>query len=957
MTTYPPPSYPIHSPPSYPPRPVLRPFLGPRAHISLSWLSQEFLALILLLIALAFLLASLPGLTRDAKASLLSACTGVEGAASVAVSLPHYMADGVNELNVRTVNAVTHGLGEVLDLMLQALEAIVLFIIDTYRSLYLCLLDLAVHGSIAVLVKGIEEAQGFVTDAISGVRTAIQASIGGIETALNKTVDVIDKIPGVDISLPSLDVPELSALENVTLPDTLVNALTSLNSSIPTLSEFRSTLDNLISKPIESLRANINGTLSNSTIDVELLPIPPKQTMELCTNLDTTWIDDVGSDLGKFVKVAIGLVVLVMALFIIANALWEKWRYRVFLGGVEAAREAWLNDLLSAASSVAHDVKSQTANETLSTTNLLSFLNASSHPTLFRRVSRLASVLRLSTSSSRTNLIWFLSYIAHPPAWAFLALGLVGLIVVQIQLAILEGPIRRMVRRRAEDGAGQFSSSVMGALNEKMRDASESWANGTNKVILGLQDDVNNNLFGWVNDTTTSLNSTMNGFYTEITDTITEIFNGTVLEDPALNLIYCLLGSKVDSISTALTWLHDHAHLSLPTVSPSALLLSQNRTDDLTATLTNPHSTISAPSIAEKMVNAYERNLEQQRLGFIVAIGVWVLVVLMGLVGAWWRARGTLWWANRRGGMRGGKDEPDEKVERFGQDEEKSAFFKPLHLRSMSSFGRSRAPYGASTSSLDLHAPPAVTSARPEPPSFGATQPFFSPAEQLVVPPRGVSPSARSWASLIDYFKPTPDQHDQPVSNPFDDPSAPATRSPPRTLTLPALSALRLPGVIPPSLPSKRAGSKLKPLISRPRPISAFRNLRDSHLARRREKLERRRESDLVPLRNASGANERRYRFGKGAQAAGRRRDLRKLTDELDDDVGWEELPDLHESPPNPFADTAPSYPRPPSLARPAPPPGRRTAPLSSRQPISYIPSPRPTNPFSTPFDDPRDRP
>ncbi|BGP11367.1 plasma membrane fusion protein prm1 [Rhodotorula toruloides] len=955
MTTYPP-SYPIHLHPSYPPRPVLRPYLGPRAHISLSWLSQEFLALILLLIALAFLLASLPTLTRDAKASLLSACTGVEGAASVAVSLPHYMADGVNELNVRTVNAVTHGLGEVLDLMLQALEAIVLFIIDTYRSLYLCLLDLAVHGSITVVVKGIEEAQEFVTDAISGVRTAIQASIGGIETALNKTVDVIDKIPGVDISLPSLDVPELSALENVTLPDTLVNALTSLNSSIPTLSEFRSTLDDLISKPIESLRANINGTLSNSTIDVELLPIPPKQTVELCTNLDTSWIDDVGSDLGKFVKVAIGLVVLVMALFIIANTLWEKWRYRVFLGGVEAAREAWLNDLLSAASSVAHDAKSQTAHETLSTTNLLSFLNASSHPTLFRHVSRLASFLRLSTSSSRADLIWFLSYIAHPPAWAFLALGLVGLIVVQIQLAILDGPIRRMVRRRAEDGAGQFSSSVMGALNEKMRNASESWANGTNQVILGLQDDVNNNLFGWVNDTTTSLNSTMNGFYTEITDTITKIFNGTVLEDPALNLIYCLLGSKVDSISTALTWLHDHARLSLPTVSPSALLLSQNRTNDLTATLTNPNSTISAPSIAEKMVNAYERNLEQQRLGFIVAIGVWVLVVLMGLFGAWWRARGALWWANKRGGLRGGKDEPDEKVERFGQDEEKSAFFKPLHLRSMSSFGRSKAPYGASTSSLNLHAPPAVTTAQPQPPSFVAPQPFFSPAEQLAVPPRGVSPSARSWASLIDYFKATPDQHDRPAANPLDDPSAHPSHSPRRTLTLPALSALRLPRVTPPSLPSKRTGSKLKPLISRPRPISAFRNLRDSQLARRREKLERRRASDLVPLRDEY-ANERRYRFGKSGQAAERRRAVKEGTEELNGDEGWEELPDLHESTPNPFADTAPSYPRPPSLARPASPPGRRTPPLSSRQPISYIPSPRPTNPFSTPFDDPRDRP
>lgn len=425
-------------------------------------------------------------------------------------------------------------------------------------------------------------------------------------------------------------------------------------------------------------------------------------------------------------------------------------------------------------------------------------------------------------------------------------------------------------------------------------------------------------------------------------------------------LLQCLVGSKVNSISTALTWLHDHAHLSLPTVSPSALLLSQNRTDDLTATLTNPNSTISAPSIAEKMVDAYERNLEQQRMGFIVAIGVWVLVVLMGLFGAWWRTRGASMWAKRRGRSPNGDDEPHEKVDRFGQDEEKSAFFKPLHLRSMSSFGRRHGPVGASTSTLDLHAPSAAATV---PPPFPAPRPFFSATEQLAVPPRGVSPSARSWASLIDYFKPAQVPQEPPASNPFNDQPVASTRSPPRVLALSALSAVHLPRITPPSLPRKREGSKLKPLISRPRPISAFRNLRDSHFARRREKLERRRESDLVPLRDEAGLNERRYRFAKGGLAKlgreGRGGEVERSAAEDEADEGWEELPDLHESPPNPFADSraAPSYPPPPSLPRPATPPGRRSPPFASRQLISYIPSPRPINPFSTPFDDPQDRP
>lgn len=396
--------------------------------------------------------------------------------------------------------------------------------IDMYRSLFLCLLDSAVHGSITILVKGIEEAQEFVTDALGGVRTAIQESISGVNTLLDKTVGLIDDIPGcavllplclalpssrarsprpfvdlahcnsVDIDVPTIDIPELSSLENVTLPDTLINALTDLNSSIPTLDEFRSGLDSLISMPIELLRSKINSTLSNSSIDVELLPVPARESVELCQDLDTSWVDDVGAGLGKFVKIAIGLVVLAMVLFIVANALWERYRYRAFLGGVAAAREAWLLDLLSAAGASDPKASSATAQETLSTTNLLSFLNASSHPTLFRFVARLSSLLRLETSSGKANLIWFLSYVAHPYAWAFLAFGVVGLLVVQVQIAILDGPVRRMTRDKAKQGAGQFSDSVTGTLNAKMEAAGADWASQTNRVILDVQDEINDNL-------------------------------------------------------------------------------------------------------------------------------------------------------------------------------------------------------------------------------------------------------------------------------------------------------------------------------------------------------------------------------------------------------------------------------------------------------------------------------
>ena len=141
--------------------------------------------------------------------------------------------------------------------------------------------------------------------------------------------------------------------------------------------------------------------------------------------------------------------------------------------------------------------------ETLSRTNLLSFLNASSHPTLFKHLSRLSSLLsldRTTNANAKANLIWFLSYIAHPYAWGFLLFGLVGLVVVQIQIAVLDGPVRAVTEQRAEQGASDFSGSVVEALQGTMRNASLQWANGTNAVIGRVESGINENLVSSLGD-------------------------------------------------------------------------------------------------------------------------------------------------------------------------------------------------------------------------------------------------------------------------------------------------------------------------------------------------------------------------------------------------------------------------------------------------------------------------
>ncbi|GAA5834088.1 hypothetical protein JCM3766R1_004454 [Sporobolomyces carnicolor] len=775
----------------------LHPYLGARARLSLSWLSQHFLALLLVLVALAFVSSSVSDLVKDGKRTLTAACAGVEGAANVAASLPHYMADGVNQLNSNTVTAVTHGVGTVLDLTLQALEAIIIFMIDTYRSLFLCLLDLAVHGSLTLLVQAIEQAQEFVTEALSKVREGIQGAIGGINSGLEKSIGLIDKIPGVNVDIPTIDIPELSALENVPIPSTVVDALTELNSSIPTLDEFRAAMNSLISDPIEALRTNVNATLSNRTIEVELLPVPARQTVDVCTGLDTTWIDDVGDDLGKFVRVAIAVVIGLMIFFILACAVWERYSYRNFIGGVVSARETWIRDLVvdhraNADGSVEKpDLNSAAARDeeekdALSIPNLLSFLNASSHPTLcslLRRAHRFFSIPR--TSDARANSIWFCSYIAHPNAWCLLAFGLAGCAVVQVQLWLLHGPVRHVAMNRANEGAGQFSNSVVASLNTKMNESSFDFASKSNAVILSFEDGINQDLFGWVNGTTEALNSTITGFYDGLTGAITDVFDGTILEDPILNLVYCLVGSKVDAISHALTWMHSHAHVSLPTVASTVLVLDPDRSRELAEGLTSPDSSVSAVSVVDKMLRSYERALEQQLVGFVAAVGLWGLVVVFGLVGIAWRSSygdddlSTVW--SRRGRRRepgqGFKGPTTAAVNNDDDDEKKTSFsFKPLHLRMRStvstpcalSRGRSSPPVPppqlvaspptpiAANDCLESYSFP--RSPLPLPPPLPICDlPRFAPlASNARETPRGsIRPSAASWASLVDFFRPT----------------------------------------------------------------------------------------------------------------------------------------------------------------------------------------------------------
>ena len=84
------------------------------------------------------------------------------------------------------------------------------------------------------------------TDTLNGIRSAIQDEVSAANKVIQSAVDGINKInPFGNISVPQFSIPELSSLENVTLPTDFENTLISLNNSLPSLSQIKDGLESV----------------------------------------------------------------------------------------------------------------------------------------------------------------------------------------------------------------------------------------------------------------------------------------------------------------------------------------------------------------------------------------------------------------------------------------------------------------------------------------------------------------------------------------------------------------------------------------------------------------------------------------------------------------------------------------------------------------------------------------
>jgi len=589
--------------------PYYTPYLGLRARLSQVWINRWTVLLALILVRLILTIGDLNYNVGRAKEEALQACTSVESIGSAMASMPHYLSEGVNALAADGITNAVHALMRMLTMTVTGVEEIILFVINMMTSTYVCLITLAISGSMQAAIEMIQRVGKFVNETIGDITNGMTDTIGGFEDNLNSFLGKIN-IPslfGKESDPPSIDLSsQITALKNIKIDPTEMNAeLTKLNASIPNFAQVNNFTNSVIRAPFEFVKEAIDAALPNYAFNKSVFEPAPKQALTFCS--ENSVINDFFDALFKLLQKikTIGLAVLIILAVLVCApmAYREIWRWRRLQERANLLQKNAFDPI---------DV-----------------VHIASRPYTNTIGIKLASMF----SSTKRQILtrWFVAYATSGSAMFVLALGLAGAFSCLCQYVVLKS-LEKEVPGLAKE-AGKFSGDVVGALNN----ASMAWAVSANGVITSTNDKVNKDVFGWIDVSTTSINDTLNKFTSEMSKELDNMFGDTPLKDPIKEVLNCLIGLKIAGFQKAITWVHDNAHIDFPEFRPdifslgAAASLTDSSSDD--SFLASPGS-IAGDRVTDAVYKVSNKLQDQIRTDAIISacvIGVWLLIVLCGL--------------------------------------------------------------------------------------------------------------------------------------------------------------------------------------------------------------------------------------------------------------------------------------------------------------------------------------
>jgi hypothetical protein len=488
----------------------------------------------------------------------------------------------------------------------------------------------------------------FLNKTLASISTGITSDVQKANSAIKTLVDGINSIPFVpDVTAPQFTVPSADQLAKVQIPTDFENSLKTLNSTLPTLDDIRNKLDQVLGIPFNLLKKEINDTFINAqrSFVATPLPVPDGSNVTFCHQMDLTVIDDLSKDIAGLARTGLFILVGVILVLIIAYTAIQWYSQRSLLMTLHRARAQWFpND-------TAYQPE-KTAQRWEPTDEDLLIMHAYlEHPLWSRFIYALSG--RFNWSRETTNALgWFGTYVFHRAAMVCLMIGLFGLLSVELQF-LAARPLQAHYSAQVANAVNDFSNTIASNINATMAADSKRYAGDLNVRIDAAQSTINDDLFGWVNGTTTQLNATLAAFYEDVQDAVNKVFGNTPLGTPAQEFLRCILGNKITSIEHALTFLHDNLVIDIRRVPDDVLMLSQGSVNEvvkpISAAAVGSGNDSDNGGVVGKLVNAYIKALEKERTKFLIFLLLWLGVFLVACGVVIWHLWGQrVWWMAMR---------------------------------------------------------------------------------------------------------------------------------------------------------------------------------------------------------------------------------------------------------------------------------------------------------------------
>ncbi|KAJ3498593.1 hypothetical protein NLG97_g1001 [Lecanicillium saksenae] len=587
------------------------PYLGIRSRMSQIWINRWTILLLLVLLRVVLLIAQLKDNVGDAKTKALSACSKVEDIGSAMASMPHYLSVGVNTMAAKGMQEAVHGMVKILDLIMQAVPAMIIFFINFMTATYTCLITAMVHGSLDVVASVTKDATKAFNDVIDGATKEIQDISGDLENAINKVTKgiqnsvfgkLIPDIPKVDFSKP---VDKLKGFDLNS--DNFVKDVQKLNKDLPTFEEVQNLTSQAVSFPFKIVREALNETYGNWTFKKDIFPLAQKKPMTFCSDNDT---------LSNFFQKLFDLIHKAKIIFLVVLSL---------LAVLAIAPMAVLE---------MHRWRRQQKHSKLIEKNRfdpMDVIYIASRPLTSRVGIKFGSRFK---GDRQVLMRWCVAYATSPPALFVLSLAIAGFFSCFCQWILLKAVEKEVPEITNKVGA--FAGEVVKSLEQ----VSVDWANDANGVVSGFNNDINKDVLGYVTNATDAVNNTITTFVNTMEKGLETVFNGTILLDPIKSVLHCVIGIKLENVQKGLTWVHDHAHVDFPLFLNDTFSQGANESisgdSDLNTFLSSP-SSVSTDEVSgaiKHVTNWMRNNIIQEALISTGILLVYIIVVLIGVVRA-----------------------------------------------------------------------------------------------------------------------------------------------------------------------------------------------------------------------------------------------------------------------------------------------------------------------------------